>query len=383
MLNYLQQAQGQPQQAQTPASGMGQNAYASPTQMLQTMQPSRQSSAAPSNPFDRGIRYAVESARESLGMTQKQQDKAMRSSMLAFANNMAQQPKKRGFWNNVGSVGQALAPAVGAYDMEENNALAENNNMANQILSHQAAEQDRQAQEEERAWRRQYAEDQLGEQRRQHNLMDNFRRDKAQEKEGSNIIEIEGRPFRKLDKIEQRQANKLKSNTSNNALALKDIKESFENLKKLTANNTFAPIGGLSVATNKAKDFFGRFAANKELREETAARNNFESQLGKLTTSLEAIKAGGGKLGQGMYDRLKPFFPSTDDDLPTLEAKLQQINGEANKYNQAAQISSKYGISFDPADVDELFGEQETAATPLPSQMDGVAEDDNYGFTDE
>lgn len=164
VLNYLQQQQqsGQPQannQPQAPMQGQG----------------------GP-NPFDVGISRAIESARQSLGMTQKQQDKALKSSMLAFAQNMSQQPKERGFWNNFSSVGKALAPAISTYDQEEGAALGENNNLANQILQHQGNERDRQAAEEERLWRRKFAEDQLGETRRNHNLMDSFRRNKEDQK---------------------------------------------------------------------------------------------------------------------------------------------------------------------------------------------------------
>ena len=164
-MNYLQ---SQPQEQQ-------------PTQgMVQDMPPLANNSAAPNyNPFDTGISKAISSARESLGMTQKQQDKALRSSMLAFANNIAGAPKQRGFFNNFASVGKALSPAISTYDQEENAALNENNALANQILKYQGMEQDRQAQAEEQAWRRQHAEAQLGEQRKYHNLMDNFRKDQT------------------------------------------------------------------------------------------------------------------------------------------------------------------------------------------------------------
>lgn len=132
---------------------------------------------APKNPFDVGISRAIESARESLGMTQKQQDKALRSSMLSFANNISQQPKQRGFFNNFASIGRALAPAIATHDQEEEAALGQNNDLANQILKYQGQEQDRQAEQEHRDWQRQYAEAQLGESRRNHDLMGRFRRD--------------------------------------------------------------------------------------------------------------------------------------------------------------------------------------------------------------
>jgi len=138
-----------------------------PNQMNMEQAPQQQ---APYNPFDSGISKAISSARESLGMTDKQQEKALRRSMLTFGDNIAQQPKQKGFWNNFGSVGRALSPAIMAHDDAEDTALTQNNALANQMLAYQAAEQNRQSQEEEKAWRRQHAEAQLGEQRRAHDM---------------------------------------------------------------------------------------------------------------------------------------------------------------------------------------------------------------------
>lgn len=163
MLNYLQnmQQQGQPQQGMMPQQGA-----------ISQAMPQQQ---APSNPFDVGIRRAIESARESLGMTEKQQEKALRRSMLAFGQNIAEQPKQKGFWNNLGSAGRALAPAIMEYDNSEDQALTQNNALANQILAYQAAEEQRNAQAEERDWKRDFAERQFEEQKRGTNLLDRFR----------------------------------------------------------------------------------------------------------------------------------------------------------------------------------------------------------------
>ncbi len=166
VLNYLQSQQMN-------------NSGAQPQGGPQGMQPQQNMGQTPSNPFDIGISKAIESARQSLGLTQKQQDKALRSSMLSFADNISQQPKQRGFFNNFASVGRALSPAIRTHDAEESAGLNENNQLANQILHHQGQEQARQAQTEERDWRRQHAEAQLAEQVRSHNLMDNFRREKS------------------------------------------------------------------------------------------------------------------------------------------------------------------------------------------------------------
>lgn len=139
-----------------------------PNQMNMEQAPQQQ---APYNPFDSGINKAISSARESLGMTDKQQEKALRRSMLTFGDNIAQQPKQKGFWNNFGSVGRALSPAIMAHDDAEDASLTQNNALANQILAYQAAEQKRQADAEQQTWERQHKEALLGEQRRAHDMM--------------------------------------------------------------------------------------------------------------------------------------------------------------------------------------------------------------------
>ena len=81
-----------------------------------------------SNPFDSGIRRAIETARESLGMTEKQQDKALRRGLLNFAAN-------------------------------------------NQILSYQDRQREAVSKAEEQAWRYKMAEDNLAEVKRYHDLV--------------------------------------------------------------------------------------------------------------------------------------------------------------------------------------------------------------------
>ena len=311
---------------------------------------------APYNPFDSGINKAISSARDSLGMTDKQQEKALRRSMLTFGDNIAQQPKQKGFWNNFGSVGRALSPAIMAHDDAEDAAFTQNNALANQMLAYQAAEQNRQSQEEEKAWRRQHAEAQLGEQRRAHDMMNsrvNARTSSGGSQDG--LIDYKGQSFRPLDKIEQRQANKFKTKAGNTYLAVKEINKSWDELEKLTKDNTFQPIGGYSGITNPVKDFFGQFSNKKTLQKETAARKDLAAKMGNLTAVLEAVKAGGGKLGQGMYDRLKPNFPDIKhDDYETIKEKMGSINKEMDTYYKAAKLSADLGISIDPNDVDEM-----------------------------
>lgn len=124
-----------------------------------------------SNPFDSGIRRAIETARESLGMTDKQQDKALRRGLLNFAANIAQTPKQKGFFANFGAASRAAIPAMLEYDTAEANYEAENNALANQILSYQDKQREALSKAEEQAWRHKMAEDNLAEVKRYHDLI--------------------------------------------------------------------------------------------------------------------------------------------------------------------------------------------------------------------
>jgi hypothetical protein len=130
---------------------------------------------APSNPFDVGIRTAIESARQSLAATREQKERAMQNSLLTFAEGIGKEPRQRGFFNNFASYGRAAIPAVKQYNQEAGTNETMNQQLANQILVHQAAQQAAQARAAEKEWAHGHAEAQLGEQKRAHNLLDNFR----------------------------------------------------------------------------------------------------------------------------------------------------------------------------------------------------------------
>jgi len=134
------------------------------------------------NPFDEGIAKAISSTRSNLGMSRDQEHRAINNALLALGNGLAAEPVQRGFKNNLGVIGRAMNPALSAYNTSEDTAIAENQNIANQILQHQRAEQALVDKREENAWNRKFKERQLEETKRHHNLLDNFRRDKKEEK---------------------------------------------------------------------------------------------------------------------------------------------------------------------------------------------------------
>lgn len=142
------------------------------------------------NPFDEGIAKAITSSRANMGMTQDQEHAALRNSMLAMANSLRQNPlqRKGSVIDNFRTGINALAPAIATYDQTENASLAQNNALAQQILAHKERQEQVTVQEEERLWHRQHAENQLAENKRHHNLLERFKKNKNSDTEGNSSL---------------------------------------------------------------------------------------------------------------------------------------------------------------------------------------------------
>lgn len=335
-----------------------------------------QSNMGGANPYDSGIQGAIASARQSLGMTRDQDHRAIRSGMAAYGKNLSQAPRQRGFFNNLITGVAGLGDGVSAYDNSEDYSLRENQAMADKIIKYQ------QHQAEEQA-RQNYQNAQLAEQKRFHNLTHDYHKALLKNKgEEGNIKEIEGRAFKKLDKIEQRQVDNLATALEQNLHKFSNARDSFDKLNTLTKDNIFQPIGGWSKASNFIKDTWGRYTGNEELRDETAQRELFASQLMPLTVSLERAAKGGGQLGKGMYEALKPSFPDPKtDDYPTLVAKMNNLNSELERLYKTAKFSADQGVFIDGRDLDELFPPKE-APTSAPSYatQSGVGNQSNMNM---
>jgi hypothetical protein len=345
ILNYLQYQQGQPQ-------GEGQ---ASP------MQP--QGQQAPYNPFDSGIRSAIESAKQSLGMTEKQQDKALRRSMLTFADNMAQQPKQRGFFNNFGAATRALSPAIAEHDQAEDEALTQNNAMANQILAYKAAEEAKQVHAEQQAWQRQHAEAQLGETRRAHDMMNAYQQEKLRGQQAP-ITSSEGNFIPIESKSERLMYTKDKKASGEILHELSSIKKDYEDFRKLTKDDIIDPMTpyGVGTVSNKAKDFFGYFGGDQK---ETNKRKALEAKLGKFAVEIER-KIKGGVLSEGMVKRFesKGLLPSLTDTPQVFEEKLNNLMEEMGDRYKASDASLRYNAHISPYDLAEQSSQREESPVP-------------------
>ena len=90
------------------------------------------------------------------------------------------------------------------------------------------------------------------------------------------------------------------------------------------------------------------------MQNETALRKQLKADLGNLNVVLEKSKTGKG-LTQGMYDRLKSYYPDIDnDDLETIKTKMNFITKEAETYYKAAQLRAEHGADINPIDIEDL-----------------------------
>jgi hypothetical protein len=177
---------------------------------------------------------------------------------------------------------------------------------------------------------------------------------KELEKEEKNPIKvISGQPYHKMDAVERRTAEKLRTSTGNTKLAYDNAKKSKEAFLANSPNNLIRPVGGfMAKFANPVKEGVGLAIGNQSLKDEAALRNRFKAELGNVTVMLEVAKTGK-SLTQGMFDRLKENFPDVDrDSLETIEEKMKYLNEEIDLYTKAAKLSSEYGVKINPDEVD-------------------------------
>ena len=286
-------------------------------------------------------------------MSGDQQHRAINNALLALGNGLAAEPRVRGFKNNLGVIGRAMNPALAAYNTSEDAALAENEQLANQILQQQRAEQALADAKEDKAWHRKFQERKLEEQKRYHNksLLAKFA--KAAQKKENGFKEYEGKVYRTLDRSDQSKAGDAKAIANAAAIKNKDIDKSFKELEKIGKESWFHPLGRGSNIINPIKDTIGDVFGVEDYQKETALRNSFIAQLGQLRTIAERLNTGGGGITQGMYDRLSPYFADPkNDSLPTLKMKLDHLSKEIQDTQKAATIKHEQGIHYDVGDLE-------------------------------
>ena len=380
ILRLLQGAGGTPQQQEGQEGGdmqpMGQS-----QQPMQAIQGS-----TVTNPFDAGIKSAIQSARESLGATKAQKERMMQNSILTFGNEMGKLPRGRGFLENFANVGKAVAPAMLGYNKEEEAAEGLNQGLAQEILAQNLRTQTATQQEEDRDWYRNHAEDQLAEQRRYHDLMGGRYSQSggtANEKDtaiissllGQEVIPIEGR-------TERASYLKQRKGTGEVIKELKDIQKDYEQFRALVENDAIDPQNPyIGQIINPVKDVIGYFGKDPHLQAETKARQRLNSKLDQFTLDFERKKRGGVLTG-GMikFFEQKDILPSLKGmgGTETFEGKLADLLRHADEEHEAADLSLKYGAHLTPDEVKVLKEKLEQRNSEQVNSDRGMAQNAQY-----
>jgi hypothetical protein len=319
------------------------------------------------NLFDSGITRAIKSARQSLGLDQDQEHKAIRKGLFRFSDALTQQygdprfTNRKGAVNNLASIAPAMAKGLEGYEDASDNIQHNNREVYEWAKKFRDSEIKRLRDEDKEAFDRYFADKKLG-----------IELAKLENK-GGGFKEFNSQPYRALDKVEQREANDESKNIHQIKHDLNSIEDSYKNLRELTKNNIVNPVGGIAPVVNYFKDPIGRIYGAEPLQKETAARNLLFAKLGKFRAHAERTLKGG-VLGQGMYDRLTPFFPNEDDDIPTLEAKLKDLKQEIDSTSHVADIRSKHGINYNFGDykpeINQEIGSVSNAEDNMPDNLE-------------
>lgn len=327
------------------------------------------------SPFDEGVMRAIKSAKQSIGMDQEQSDKAFRTGLMGFSEalNKDETPMSRGFMGKFAAAARGVPAGMRAYDQSEATSRNENSLHADMAHRFRAAEEAKIAKMEQDAYMREMNDRKMDLEQERLNEMRDYHNKSLEAKRANNLgqtVEYEGKPYKRLDKVEQRKANNVKKALNSSQHELGKIDSNLSILKNTTKDNTFSPIGGLSFIANPVKDFVGDVFNMNDYQDETAKRNLLYATLGKFRVNAERALKGQGVLGQGFYDRLSPFFPNEKDSLATLEAKLKDLNDEIALEAQVANISADQGIAYDIAD---LPVKEETEKQAVPDENGFVA----------
>jgi hypothetical protein len=346
---------------------------------------------APFNPFDAGIAKAISSAQESLGMTEKQQDKSLRRSMLTFADSIAQQPKQRGFFNNFGSVARALSPALREYDQSEDQALQQNNALANQILAHRNVEENKHHQLGHQAWGRQHAENQLEEQKRYHNMSMDLHRQKLAngQRQAANMdiasqsnIELDRiAPLIRTDSAFDRVGNETKSGAAfyNDVQAIQTKTEALKAAMEdagIDYNNPLA----FKKAIRGISGVFSSFTKDPKLREvaklyeDLTAANKRAMQTAEKALSGKSLTDFTVKYGdnEGLFPNL------AKDNYDVYEKKMESLLHDAQSGYEAAELSMQTGRHVNKRNYDQVKNYYTASQIPqgqvdqeeIPQQVD-------------
>ena len=340
--------------------------------------PPPQSPQPPANPYYKGIESAISEARNSLRQTKSQEDRALRSSIATFGNQIAAQPREKGFTNNLLTGMQAMGPAVSQYDAQE--AMDENTNdaMAKYMLGQQADANKTRIQQEQYAARleaqkennrltRETQQNQQNEMFRHHRATEDAQRDlidyKTKKNEQNSFLDSMA-PKIRTDSAFDKIGKETKSAAAFYAEA-DDVAKKYEELKKAMV------AGGVDITSplafknsiRSANNIFSSFSKDPVKRKIATLYADVQASNKRLMQTAEkALKDGALTNFTVKYGDNNDLFPNFNENFDIYEKKLDTLLHDARTGLEASELSLSLGRHINKQNygkIKELMQQQE------------------------
>jgi len=333
------------------------------------------------NPYFQGVEQAL-AMKQFAQPTDEQQYDSLNRAVSQFGSALGSHPTgvRRGFLENLAAFAPAMSQGNLSYMDSQKAAEASNVASIKEALAREMEQRKFEMQERKEGadnlWKQRQHE--LGERRLdqqqqfQNEMLLRKERERAEkerkEQEASETtLNINGKDYYKIrDKVELRDNEKQLANIKAAKARFASIEKDFNKLQNDTKDNLIAPIGGvLSNSATWTKDKLGRLGI-KDFETEIADRGNLEAELGQFNVILETAltkKA----MTQGMYDRLKTFYPDLQkDSLPVIKKKMESIRHGINAAHDTVDFAVKHKVLGDPEDFAHHYNAPQTQNVQQP-----------------
>ena len=312
------------------------------------------------NPFDEGVAKAITSSRANMGMTQDQEHAALRNGMLAMANSLRQNPLRRSgsVIDNFRTGINALGPAIATYDQTENASLAQNNGLAQQILAHKEREQQAKAQEEERLWHRQHAENQLAENKRQHSEANAYQKellDYKTKKNQRNSYLDQIAPMIRTDSAFDKTGKEARG-AADFFDKTQELEKKYIKLKKTMQEagiDTTNPLA-FKEAIRNASSVLSSFTKDPKQRAVAEEYSDIAALIKQVQQEAEKHLKGSGLTDFTVkYAEDKNLYPNFKE-IGIFETKLKTLLDDAEKGYDASELSMQLGRHINKKNYPEI-----------------------------
>lgn len=293
------------------------------------------------SPFDRGVAKAISSTRNNLAMTQDQEHQAINNALLQFGKAMAQEPKEKGFFNNLGAVGRSASAGLENYNQSKTEALKDNQALANQIEDRLYRDKMLGIKREDNDWSRKFQQAKFdAEQDYKKQMLELKKQKYGGSSELDNIAPII-RTDSAFDKIGDK--TEAAANFYNEVEEVKHLYEDLKSTMNKAGIDTTNPLS-FKKAIRDASGILSSFTKDPVKRDiakkyaDLDASNKRAMQTAEKALSNKALTDFTVRYGDE-----KNLFPNFKENFDIYETKLNHMLDDARKGYEAANLSMQTG----------------------------------------